>query len=321
MSRVFFIPSVPNAPTVVGHLTERLRSTYGDEAVPVGRWGLEHKLMRDTLSCLPASAHAPNPVPRARYLQFLSVSNYPKLGFIYASVGGADELASTTSSGMIMRAVPQSSSAELFKHFVRAAEPLWCHRHTITVTGTTYEVGDFRVRIGEVRQTLPFTRGRGTVMEIEWRGPSLLQSASISPRMDDDSDVDDDDDNGKGEEAIDSGVDVSYVPTDAEIDAEYMQTAQMIREFWMRLAVANKNTSEAILVPDTGKELKAKLHQRREPRWRDREVRRRQKRREAIAIEGSWGAGVGGGVADAEEDVVAGVDLARQYMEIFRFTR
>jgi hypothetical protein len=157
-------------------------------------------------------------------------------------------------------------------------------------------------------------------MEIEWRGPSLLQSASISPRVDVD---DDDDDNGKGEEAVDSGVDVSYVPTDAEIDAEYTQTAQMIREFWMRLAVANKNTSEAILVPDTGKELKAKLHQRREPGWRDREVRRRQKRREAIAIEGSWGAGGGGGggVADAEEDVVAGVDLARQYMEIFRFTR
>lgn len=316
---------------------------YGDEAIPIGRWGLEHKLMRDTPSCLPASAHAPNPAPRARYVQFLSMTNHPKLGFVYASEDDdqTQPTAATagigkTESGMIMSSVPIASSSEIFRHFVRCCEPIWCHRHTVTVTGTVYDVGDFRVRLGEVRQTQPQARPRGTIMEVEWRGPSMIAAAlaPVSSSLGHDSqnrdvlamDVDGD---------IDSAMETPYIPTEAEIQLEYEQMSNLIREFWTKIYNSsttdnNQNkqlpatTREAILIPDVGREIKQRIIQRRQSGWQERENRRRRKRREAIALDRSWG-----GFSEKqqqqqdeeEEDVDAGVDLARQYMELFRFNR
>lgn len=316
---VFFIPSSPSAPNIVATLTERLRAVYGDEVVPIGRWGVEHKLMRDTPSCLPASAHAPNPAPRPRYMQFLSTNNYPKVGFIYASYDA--QQATTTqqatgqaSSGMLMSAVPVVSSLELFRHFVRACEPLWCHRHTVTATGNMYDVGDFRVRLGEVRQTQPQARPRGTIMEVEWKGVSLIAAATASPlkqQQQEEKKLQSDDDTMEN---------FVYVPTEEEVDTEYAQMAQVIREFWDRLDIADKKTTrEAILVPDVGKEVRQKLHQRRQPGWEEKDALRRRKRLEAIALDRSWGGAVA--PLENEDNADAGVDLARQYMELFRFNR
>ncbi|OKL59210.1 hypothetical protein UA08_05921 [Talaromyces atroroseus] len=349
---VYFIPSSPSAPHILGPLTERLRSVYGDQAIPIGRWGLEHKLMRDTPSCLPASAHAPNPAPsKARYVQFLSMTNYPKLGFIYASEDdndGNDPVAQQqTASGMIMSTVPIPSAAEIFRHFVRNCEPIWCHRHTVTVTGTVYDVGDFRVRLGELRQMQPQARVRGTIMEIEWRGPSVITAAlsstflnSHKAKNDPDNDLapiaDTMDIDAKIEEAAEE---TPYIPTEAEINTEYTQIAQLIRDFWAHLAITQHIIAdtkqqaairESILVADVGREVKIKLSQRRSPaeggvKWQEREIRRRQKRREAIALDRSWGGGSGMSQQqlqeDEEEELEGGVDLARQYMELFRFSR
>lgn len=194
-----------------------------------------------------------------------------------------------------MSTVPITSSAELFRHFVRACEPLWCHRHTVAVTGNIYDVGDFRVRVGEVRQTQPQVRPRGTVVEVEWRGSSLLSTAASE--------------------------DAGYIPTEEEIDTEYAQTAQMIREFWGRLDIANNTARESILVPDIGREVRQKLHQiRTDPDWHAKEAVRLRKRSQAIALDRSW-AVFSGPPLEKEDDVDAGVDLARQYMEVFRFNR
>ncbi|KAI7971997.1 hypothetical protein EIK77_003090 [Talaromyces pinophilus] len=301
--------------------------------------------MRDTPSCLPASAHAPNPAPRARYVQFLSMTNHPKLGFVYASeddeqtqpsppTAATEAGMGKTESGMIMSAVPIASSSEIFRHFVRCCEPIWCHRHTVTVTGTVYDVGDFRVRLGEVRQTQPQARPRGTIMEIEWRGPSMIAAAlaPVSSSLGHDGqnrdvlamDVDGD---------IDAAAETPYIPTEAEIQLEYEQMSSLIREFWTKIYNQNDSTNkqlpattrEAILIPDVGRETKQRISQRRQPGWQERENRRRRKRREVIALDRSWG-----GFSekqqqqqqdDEDEDVDAGVDLARQYMELFRFNR
>lgn len=325
---------------------------YGDEAIPIGRWGLEHKLMRDTPSCLPASAHAPNPAPTARYVHFLSMTNYPKLGFIYASKDDHSDPAITTTksppvdqlgeSGMLMSTVPITSSAEIFRHFVRACEPIWCHRHTLTVTGTVYDIGDFRVRLGELRQTQPQARVRGTIMEIEWKGPSMITAALASSVSL--SDLDDNEERNRNTDTTatanamdidgenEASMQTCYIPTESEVQSEYEQTAQLIKEFWSRISNINDTNGsikqpsairEAILVPDVGREVKVRLSQRRQPGWRDREIKRRRKRLEAIALDRSWG-----GVLekqqqqeDAEDDMDVGVDLARQYMELFRFNR
>lgn len=163
-----------------------------------------------------------------------------------------------------------------------------------------YDIGDFRVRIGDVRQTQPVARIRGTVVEVEWRGPSLLDSLVQSHPVTEMQD--------NGADDGDSGIDVGLeLIEEADVDAEFAATAKLIREFWEKLGV--EGAREAILVPDVGKEVKEQLR-----RWK------------ALQQEGKKdvGRGVGEGngqFLDEDPDPQAGVDVARQFMEIFRFNR
>lgn len=169
-------------------------------------------------------------------------------------------------------------------------------------------MGDFRIRLGDVRQTQPVARVRGTVVEVEWRGPSLVDSIPSARRdvnkeraagSDGDADGDGDDD---------SGVDMVFDSVvEGDVDAEYVATAALIREFWAKLDV--EGAREAILVPDVGKEAKERLR-----RWRQQEGK---------AQGNNWSVveGEDGQSLDEDPDPEAGVDVARQFMEIFRFNR
>ncbi|KAE8146684.1 mediator complex, subunit Med20 [Aspergillus avenaceus] len=331
---VFFIPSNPNASTVFSAVTEKLHKSLTDEPVPVGRWALEHKLMRDTPSCLPASA-SQRPA-QARYMQFLSLTYFPNHGFIYTSqppgqptqqpgAGATNPTltpqpqqpsaaatpastpgsVATDRSPMVMSTVPLQSCSTLFQHFSYACQPFWCHRHTVTVpNGIVYDVGDFRVRVGDVRQTQPAVRVRGTVVEIEWKGPSLVASVASqyhqlrkgtgSPA---DGGLRDDDD--------DSGIDMACADSieETDIDTEYAATAALIREFWARLEI--EGAREAVLVTDVGKESKEQL----------RRMKQQGMQKPDQTFNGN------GQLAEEDPDPEAGVDVARQFMEIFRFNR
>ncbi|KAJ5832976.1 Mediator complex subunit Med20 [Penicillium riverlandense] len=328
---VYFVPSHPNASTALGTITERLRSAFVDEDLtPIGRWALEHKLMRDTPGCLPASANPAQQTSKPRYMQFLSLSHYPQHGFIYTSeplekpfhppnAASPVPPSSATSPGshpinspgvvnatpqstgnnaaapvpptpdaMRMTSVPPSAYNTLFQHFTYACQPFWCHRLTVAVpNGAVYDMGDFRVRVGDVRQTFPAARVRGTVVEIEWRGPSVIESLPLSDAVSD----------------ADSGIDVSFAAIEeSDIDAELAATASLIREFWTRLQVDGGR--ESILVPGVGKEIKDRLAS--------------CKRRSAVPAETAFGDAM---VQEEDLDPYAGADLARQYMEALRFNR
>jgi hypothetical protein len=213
-------------------------------------------------------------------MQFLSLSHYPQHGFIYTSepensqptptaTGPVNGIAPDHSPAlpMIMTTIPPSASATLFQHFTYACQPSWSHRLTVAVNGVVYDVGDFRVRVGDVRQTFPTARVRGTVVEIEWRGPSVVEAVG--------------------------GVDgFAAAIREEDIDAEYVATAGLIREFWGRLGVAGR---EAILNPGVGGEVKARLGRKVEDQGQER--------------------------VDEDEDPSAGTDVARQFMEVLRFNR
>ncbi|KAL4790802.1 mediator complex, subunit Med20 [Aspergillus venezuelensis] len=333
LTGVFFIPSNPNASTALGTVTKCLTSVFADEATPVSRWALEHKLMRDTPSCLPPSGSQRPTAPKI--IQFLSLTYYPNHGFIYASHPSADggpgtatpstaptpassqssQQAPGSTGPMVMTTVPLSSTSSLYQHFAYACQPFWAPRHTVTVpNGVVYEIGDFRVRVGDVRQTQPAARVRGTVIEIEWRGPSLVTTlsglyqarrakkarASNPYTFDAGENAEDEDE--------DSGVDMAFPDgiEEADIDAEYAVTALLIREFWAKLGI--EGAREAILVPDVGKEVKARL----------REVKKKQGKQ---GVKSSGHEDGSGQVVDEDPDPDAGVDVARQFMEIFRFNR
>lgn len=281
--------------------------------------------MRDTPSLLPAPT-GPSPRPsKPRYMQFLSLSHYHTHGFIYASLpaekpfhppnaasptpsatpippgtnaspapGSSQEGSETDISPMLMTTVPQSSYTTLFQHVTYACQPFWCHRLTVTVqNGVFYDVGDFRVRLGDVRQTYPTNRVRGTVVEIEWRGPSVFDALSGAVTS-------------NGNEDAGPGVDASLSALEeSDVDAEFSATALLIREFWARLGV--EGAREAILVPGVGTELKQRLAKAKSAMKSGREP-------------SLPGAGLAGQSED-DPDPQAGADVARQYMEVLRFNR
>lgn len=216
-------------------------------------------------------------------------------------------------SPMIMTTVSPSSFGTLFHHFTYACQPFWCHRLTVAVpNGVVYELGDFRVRVGDVRQTFPTGRVRGTVVEIEWRGSSIVDCISPAPVGRGLSGTDISGGIGvEGEEADeDSGIDVSFSAIEEEdVDAEYAATALLMREFWNRFGV--DGAREAILVPGIGKEVKEKL-------LRSKTGSGQKKER---ASRDEIGLGLDASGLEEESDPMAGSDLARQYMEVFRFNR
>ncbi|OJD21750.1 hypothetical protein ACJ73_06907 [Blastomyces percursus] len=342
---LYFIPASQNSPTATGTVIERLRSAYNPTLC--GRWALEHKLLRDTPSCLPSSDYAPFPPLQPRFMQFLSLSHRQPYGFIYISDRPNPDPWDSRSFGAthVGRAQPQpqqeqqhqqqqqheqqqqqqnpplhtpdpSSTAPktmmildypsyLSFHAItlRACEPLWCPRHAITVpNGNHFEIGDFRIRIGDVRQTAPQTRMRGTIVEIEYRGPAGAVSAAGSeidsgetwpPSV-----IDGDIDLGHGTGDEDgilypqletlSPSSPSALVEDIPTDEDWGVGEVLIREIWSRFAV--EGAREVIRVPHLGKEA--------------REARRLGK--------------LGDRAVNAR---IAGADLARQYMEVFRFNR
>ena len=145
------------------------------------------------------------------------------------------------------------------------------------------------------------TRVRGTIVEIEWRGPSLTASSPLPF---------DRDEGNNGEMSVDSAIDPALIP-ESDLEEEYASGAQLIREFWARFRGDGlTGVREAIIVPDIGKEAKAQA------RGQDR-IRRRRGNKAAVEANGGWGSSE----QEDDPDPNAGIDLARQYMEIFRFNR
>lgn len=272
--------------------------------------------MRDTPGLLPTPT---NQSQRPYYMQFLTLTHYPTHGFVYASepaesnpVTAPNPNAAPQGSpdAMVMTTVPLHSYNTLFQHFTYACQPFWCHRLTVAVPGgVVYDVGDFRVRLGDVRQTVPTARVRGTLIEIEWRGPSVVEAlfSATAPTATASAAQEGHASSG-GTEDTDSGIDISLSAIEeADVDAEYAATAALIREFWARIGV--DGAKEAIVVPGIGKEVKERMQ------------RQRGRAGKSDHSEEAVSAGIGGVSLDEDPDPHAGVDVARQYMEVLRFNR
>ena len=114
-----------------------------------------------------------------RYLQFLSLSHRPGRSFVAISAPQAPTRAGTPASSVgdgassegaaTIIAIPAGSqSEEMVQLVVGKLSPLWSHRQMLHVgNGLAFEMEDFRVRVGEVRQGQS-ALVKGTVVEVEW---------------------------------------------------------------------------------------------------------------------------------------------------------
>lgn len=182
---------------------------------------------------------------------------------------------------------------------LRACEPLWCLRHTVAVQGGLYfTISDFHVRVGDVRQTQPVHRMRGTVVEIGYRGPSSSSgdaaAAAASSMVADAAAADKNGEMGGRNILLPPPPPSQGAQKDPILTSEdWEDGAALIREFWSTISVPGAR--EAILVPGVGTESCEAIDQ----------------GKTRLTAEGAGDA----------NDGIAGVDLARQYMEVLRFNR
>ncbi|KAI9846401.1 MAG: hypothetical protein M1837_003992 [Sclerophora amabilis] len=196
LTRVYFIPesSTSASSTTLQTVIDRVTKQFVAE--PMGRWSLEHRLMRETAP--PTQVPQNDKLPSPKYLQILSLSHHPGRTWVGISKpsqpqelkrsSGTTEQALADANGSKERqaerplstspsfssptviAVPSPSHSEEFVHLLLTKMgPLWTPRQTLVSRGLGFEAGDFRVRVGEVKQGQGTTQStKGVIVEVEW---------------------------------------------------------------------------------------------------------------------------------------------------------
>ncbi|KAL6716838.1 hypothetical protein ACLMJK_004750 [Lecanora helva] len=188
LTGLFYLPAQTNESSQTNDILNRLTSTYNPSPLPP--WTLSHRLFRETPT--EPTADKSRASPQQRYLQTLALSHHAPRAYVAITSTNAPPQSramtpasssnistAETASGepATLISIPSGSSHEDFVQLVVSKlSPLWQQRQVLTVPqGYAFEVGDFKVRIGELRQGGAgggggAQMGRGTVVEVEWSG-------------------------------------------------------------------------------------------------------------------------------------------------------
>lgn len=175
-SIIYYLASSPSDSSPTQDLIQRLHNTY--EALPLSNWTLSHRLFRDipagdSSDAIKTSGH--------RYLQILTLSHHaphthvgitkthpsPATGIGTSTTSPKDAaIHSVGSEPATIIAIPAGPLSDEFNNLMLSKlGPLWQQRQALHVSGgSSYEVGAFRIRIGELKQGLV---GKGALCEIE----------------------------------------------------------------------------------------------------------------------------------------------------------
>ncbi|KAK3177114.1 hypothetical protein OEA41_008442 [Lepraria neglecta] len=184
---LFFLPNQGADSSPTQDILARLTTHYNPS--PTGPWTLSHRLFRETPSNAPPPANGPDrgKPPGPRYLQILTLSHHAPRTHVTittthapsqtrAGTPASSNISAEATSGepATVISIPQGASSEEFIQLMMSKfGPLWQLRQILNVVnGQAFEVGDFRVRVGEVRQGGGGGGqiGKGAVCEVEWVG-------------------------------------------------------------------------------------------------------------------------------------------------------
>ena len=171
---IFFIPATasttsdnPLSLLIFAHLA----ALYNLDPRP--RWNLEHRLYRETATAVNSvSPLEKSKLPPTRYLQILNLSHHP--GRSSAAITSMSQASGsgpkTSAEPAVVVSIPASLETEEFVRLISTRlVPLWTPRHALQVSnGQAYEVGDFIIRFGEVKQGQGGAQQiKGTIVELE----------------------------------------------------------------------------------------------------------------------------------------------------------
>ncbi|KAL8730153.1 MAG: hypothetical protein Q9166_004236 [cf. Caloplaca sp. 2 TL-2023] len=168
---LYFLPTTSADTSPLSEFINRLTTHYDPSILP--RWSLRQRLFRST----PAPSSTDNNVKHtpARYLQILSLPDHPHDSHIAITPINASPNAegTTTEPVATVVSIPSGPSTDDFTQLlVSRLGPLWQQRQLLAVVdGLAFEVGDFRVRAGELKQGVGGAQlVRGVVVEVAYMG-------------------------------------------------------------------------------------------------------------------------------------------------------
>ena len=239
---LFFVPTSSADSSPAQELVHRLNEAF--EPTPLSPWSLSHRLLRETPSSTQASQTSANldgpekaKSKSQRFLQILSLSHHAPRAYvaITASQGPSQQKPGTPAASQqngettglgepaTIISVPAGSVSDDFTSLIVSKfGPLWQSRQILHITnGAAFEVGDFRIRIGELKQGFGGVTQmtRGAICEIEWNDTDSVQQGS----------------------------------TDGPREEEWMAAEPVIRGFWDALDM--KGARDVFLVPGLGDDM------------------------------------------------------------------
>ncbi|MCJ1261930.1 hypothetical protein MMC22_001799 [Lobaria immixta] len=185
LTGLYFLPTTPSENSPLPGLVNRITANYTCAPL-LPRWSLEHRLFRETPNpALGPLAVDEKPKPGPRYLQMLALSHHPAQSYVAVTTTQA---ASQTRAGTpassnfsaegsgepaTLVCIPPGPPSDDFLHLVSSRMgPMWMQRPILSVSnGLGYRVGDYRIRLGEVRQGAGSgAQLKGIAVEVEWAG-------------------------------------------------------------------------------------------------------------------------------------------------------
>ena len=194
VTALYFLPASSPDSNPTQDILAKLTSHYDPSPLP--GWTLSHRIFRETPSPQP-SASLSNGInkakpPSTRFLQILTLSHHAPRTFVaITSTHSASQTRTGTPASSNVSAEPASgepatiisiaagsSSEEFVQLVVTKFGPLWQQRQILSAgSGYAFEVGDYRVRVAELRQggSGGGQMGRGAVCEVTWVGEEAEQ--------------------------------------------------------------------------------------------------------------------------------------------------
>lgn len=184
--RLFFLPTQGVEAPHSQDILNRLNSYYNPSPLPP--WSLTHRLFRE-MPTGPQTTLEKGKATGQRYLQILALSHHaPQTHIAITTTNAPAQTRAGTPASSNVSAGAESISGEpatiisipsglATEDFIQLAVmklgASWQQRQTLNVVhGHALEVGDFRIRVGDVRQGSGggAQNGRGTVVEVQWVG-------------------------------------------------------------------------------------------------------------------------------------------------------